>query len=247
MNLPLLGFLPQFQKDFAKVEPKPLLPESSGFTEAVTIIRSNLLIAHSDNLPRVILVTSGSSGEGKSVLAFSLAASLCQTGKKVLLIEGDMRYPVMNQRMGLENQTSPGLSAVLSDSTMTATTTTLEEAPNLSILTAGASPSRPTELLSSQRLARLVEEWKTKFDFIVIDSPPVLPVADSQFLERLADATALVVRSGYTTRTALRRTYSTLVRHAKDPLKPGIGVVLNFVPPKATEYYYGGKDYARTA
>jgi len=247
MNLPLLGSLPLFQKESANMESLPLPADSTGFSEAVTIIRSNLLISSRSRTPQVILVTSGSPAEGKSVLAFSLAASLCQTGKQVLLIEGDMRYPVMSRRMGLESDASQGLSGLLADHTTSTSTISLQESPNLSILTAGASPSRPTELLSSERLETLVAEWKKKFDFIVIDSPPVLPVADSQFLEGFADATALVVRSGSTTRTALRRTYAVLSKHAKNPEKPGIGVVLNFVPLPSIKDYYGAREYTLPA
>ncbi len=247
MNLPLLGFLPRFERQTSAPAPMHMEPYSSGFSEAVTIIRSNLLISHRNDPPQVILVTSAWQAEGKSVLAFSLAASLCQTGKQVLLIEGDMRNPVMSQRIGLEGETSLGLSALLSDGSMPTTTISMQDSPNLKILTSGATPSRPAELLSSQRLQSLVEEWKKDFDFIVIDSPPVLPVADTQFIESLADATAVVVRSGYTARNALRRTYATLSKHAKDPQNPHISVVLNFVPPQSAEYFYGGKDYSQPA
>jgi Mrp family chromosome partitioning ATPase len=94
----------------------------------------------------------------------------------------------------------------------------------------------------------LMEEWRAEFDFIVVDSPPVLPVVDSQLLEELADATVLLARVGFTTRAALQRAYKLLLMHRKDPARPAIGVLLNFVPRRSSAHYgyygyYGSKKY----
>jgi Mrp family chromosome partitioning ATPase len=120
--------------------------------------------------------------------------------------------------------------------------------PNLYLLPGGPVPPYPAELLGSQRMHTLVEEWRAEFDFIVLDSPPVLPVTDAQLLEEMADATVLLARVGFTTRAALERAYNLLLMHRKDPARPAIGVLLNFVERRSAAHYgyygyYGGKKY----
>jgi polysaccharide biosynthesis transport protein len=109
-------------------------------------------------------------------------------------------------------------------------------------------PPYPAELLGSRRMQMLVEEWRSEFDFVVMDSPPVLPVTDAQLLAELADAIVLMARVGCTTRPALERAYKLLYMHRKDPATPAIGVLLNFVSLRSSAYYgyygeYGSKKY----
>jgi succinoglycan biosynthesis transport protein ExoP len=191
-------------------------------------------------------VSSASPGEGKSTLALNLAASLSQFDKKVLLVEADMRRPVLRRRLGLAG--ADGLSTLLSDREATSGMIAVPDNPNLQLLPGGPVPPYPAELLGSHRMQTLMEEWRAEFDFIVVDSPPVLPVVDSQLLEELADATVLLARVGYTTRAALQRAYKLLLMHRKDPAKPAIGVLLNFVPRRSSAHYgyygyYGSKKY----
>jgi Mrp family chromosome partitioning ATPase len=94
----------------------------------------------------------------------------------------------------------------------------------------------------------LMEEWRQEYDFVVVDSPPVLPVVDAQLLEEIADATVLLARVGYTSRAALERAYKLLLIHRKDTARPAIGVLLNFVSRRSSAHYgyygyYGGKKY----
>jgi capsular exopolysaccharide synthesis family protein len=191
-------------------------------------------------------VASANPGEGKSTLALTLAVSLSQFEKKVLLVEADMRRPVLRKRLGLPG--TDGLSTLLSDREAVINTTQIPDTPNLYILPAGPTPPYPAELLGSQRMHTLIDQWREEFDFIVVDSPPVLPVTDSQLLEEVADATVLLARVGYTTRAALERAYKLLLVHRKDAARPTIGVVLNFVERRSSAYYgyygyYGGKKY----
>jgi polysaccharide biosynthesis transport protein len=245
-QIPLLGIVPRLELN--KLGPQAIMIDSqhTPFGEAVRGLRSGLLISRSTKPPQVLLITSGSPGEGKSTLALNLAASLSQFGKKVLLVEADMRRPVLQRRLGLER--SGGLSNLLSDSDSQAGIFQLPDRPNLHILPGGPVPPYPAELLGSQRMQALVEEWRTQFNFIVVDSPPVLPVVDSQLLQEIADATVLLARVGFTTRPALQRAYKLLLMHRKDPSTAAIGVLLNFVPLRSAAYYgyygyHGSKKY----
>src|ERR1700744_1109347 len=154
-----------------------------------------------------------------------------------------MRRPVLRRRLGLEGQ--DGLSVLLSDRDAGSSIHTTPNNPNLHLIPGGPVPPYPSELLGSQRMHTLMQEWREEFDFIVVDSPPVLPVTDAQLLEEMADATVLLARAGITTRAALERAYKLLLMHRKDPERPAIGVLLNFVPLRSAAYYgyygyYGG-------
>lgn len=246
MHLPLLGIVPQIKTD--DMGGRPILQDEkySPFAEAVRSLRSTLLISRSGSPPQILLVTSGSPREGKSTLSLNLAASLAQYDKKVLLIEADLRRPVLGRRLGLK--VPGGLSTLLADQSAVPQTEVIEGYPNLYVLPAGPTPPYPSELLGSRRLVALIEQFRTTFDFIVIDSPPILPVTDAQILEGLADATVLVARAGYTTRVALQRAFKLLLPHVKDISMPTIGVVLNSISVHSAAYYgyygyYGSSKY----
>jgi succinoglycan biosynthesis transport protein ExoP len=157
-----------------------------------------------------------------------------------------MRRPVLRRRLGLEG--TDGLSVLLSDREAATGMLPVPNNPNLYLLPGGPTPPYPADLLGSPRMHTLMEEWRTEFDFIVVDSPPVLPVTDAQLLEEMADATVLLARVGFTTRAALERAYKLLLMHRKDQARPAIGVLLNFVARRSSAYYgyygyYGGKKY----
>jgi succinoglycan biosynthesis transport protein ExoP len=248
LQIPLLGISPQIEAN--KTSSNALMLDSrhadSAFGESVRRLRSGLLISRSGTPPQVLLVSSASPGEGKSTLSLSLAISLSQYEKKVLLVEADMRRPVLCRRLGL--QQTDGLSVLLSDREAATAILPAENNPNLYLLPAGPTPPYPAELLGSPRMHTLMDEWRSEFDFIVVDSPPVLPVTDAQLLEEMADATVLLARVGFTTRAALERAYKLLLMHRKDQARPAIGVLLNFVARRSSAYYgyygyYGGKKY----
>jgi len=209
-------------------------------------LRSTLLESHSGKSVQVLLVTSSSPREGKSSLALNLAVSQAQFNKKVLLVEADMRRPVLRKILGLAG--TDGLSDLLSDPKATVAPQQLPNHANLHCLPAGPVPAHPSELLGSERMQYLMREWRRDYDFIVLDCPPVLPVTDTQYIEGLADATFLVARAGATSKIALQRAYQLLFRHVKDPQNPRIGVVLNFISLRSAAYYgyygyYGDAKY----
>lgn len=246
MGLPLLGLVPQIKAE-AFSQPATILDARySAFSEAVRRLRSTLLISRSGKPPQVLIITSGSPREGKSTLSLALAVSLAQLDKRVLLLEADMRRPVLRSRTGMALK--GGLSVLLTDREATMDPMPYPEYPNLFLMPAGPVPPYPAELLGSERMVSLLKNWKEQFDFIVMDCPPVLPVSDAQLLEGLADATILVARTGFTSRVALNRSYQLLYPHVKDPSTPAIGIVLNFVSQQSAAYYgyygyYGNKKY----
>jgi polysaccharide biosynthesis transport protein len=246
LQLPLLGIAPQMETSKTGSRAIALDSQHSAFGESVRRLRSGLLISRSGRPPQVLLVSSASPREGKSTVALNLAASLSQFDKRVLLVEADMRRPVLRRRLGLEG--TDGLSSVLSGQEVATGILPVPNSPNLYLLPGGPVPPYPAELLGSQRMHTLMEEWRAEFDFIVLDSPPVLPVTDSQLLAELADAVVLLARVGFTTRPALERAYKLLFMHRKDPARPAIGVLLNFVSLRSSAYYgyygyYGSKKY----
>ena len=247
LGISLIGLIPQVKTE--EMEKGAILLDSrfSAFQEAVRRLRSTLLISRSGRPPQVVLITSGNPAEGKSLLSLNLAVSLAQFDKKVLLLEADMRRPVLMRRLGINEP--KGLSVLLADGAATMETLLIHpDFPTLRFIPAGPVPPYPSELIGSPRMQSLISHWQTQYDFILIDCPPVLPVTDVQLIANMADATILVARAGYTTRVGLERAYKLLLPHMKDAAMPSMGVVLNFVPFKSAAYYgyygyYGNKKY----
>ncbi|HEX4770860.1 MAG TPA: CpsD/CapB family tyrosine-protein kinase [Bryobacteraceae bacterium] len=187
----------------------------------------------------MVLVASGSPGEGKSTISLNLAIAFAQMNEKVLLVEIDMRRPVLQKRLRLTEV--GGLSQLLSTSEPSAQETTLPAISNLALIAGGPVPPYPSELLSSHRFGQLIDGWKRDYDVVVIDSPPVLPVTDVQSVAGYADTILLLARAGITTRASLQRSYNMLLPHGK---LHSIGVLLNAVGIRSSAYYeyYGYKQ-----
>lgn len=236
MNLPLLGFLPRLEGEEAKALLPLLAASHSPYAEAMRHLRSTVLLSRSGLPPKVLLVASARPGEGKSTLAVNLAVAFAQTGQKVLLVETDMRRPVLQARLGLEP--SIGLSQILSGIDSVARPIPLPRVPNLFVIYGGPVPPYPADLLGSARFGQLIKTWLKEFELIVLDSPPLLPVSDAQSIARYANSTLLVARSGVTTRTSLQRAFQILLPHLSSP---NMGVVLNAVSTRSHAYheYYG--------
>ncbi len=205
---------------------------TSPYTEALRALRTALLLAKSSTPPQLLLVTSSVAGEGKSILSANLAAVLAQGGKRVLLVDADLRKPTLADRMGLHSAT--GLSQFLTDDHLLEDIVEVPSLPRMHLLTSGPIPPYPAELLGSVRMEEGLARWRESYDFIVLDSPPVLLVTDPVVLASLADATLLVARYGLTNRLSLARSHLTI---REQSTQDRIGIVLNGVSQGSSFHY----------
>jgi polysaccharide biosynthesis transport protein len=212
----------------------------SQVSEAFRALRTALLLSQADHPPQVILVTSALPREGKTTAAANLAVTLAQLGDRTLLIDADLRKPGIGRLLNLGSGTYAGLSSYLAGvSSLDLVTIQHPAIPNLSAIPTGPLPPNPADLLSSHKLADAIAELRTKFKFIVIDSPPIMAATDAVILSVKADGVLLVVRSGETPKEAFTRTRDLLLS-VKCHL---LGVVLNAVDSTAPDYYYSYRYY----
>lgn len=207
-------------------EPKSVISES------FRILRTNLQYSSLDKKYKVIVITSSNPGEGKTTIASNLALTLAEEEKKVLLIDCDLRRPYVHKIFRISN--TNGLSQVLlgEKSFYTASTQYKE---NMTILTSGYIPLNPAEILASNKMSKLLEFLREEFDYIILDTPPVLLVTDSQILSTKADGTILVVRSDKTKKAEIKDSVEMLKKVNANI----IGTVLNgFNNSQDKNYYY---------
>jgi capsular exopolysaccharide synthesis family protein len=209
-----------------------LTDSGSPAAEAFRLLGVRLRHLRRDRTLKKVLITSTIPQEGKSMVAANLACTLAlKTQSKVMLLEGDLRRPSLSQMFGLARK--PGLSEWLQDEVGLTESIHHLEAPGLWILPAGDISSNPLELLQSGKLPALMEQLGQWFDWIVIDSPPVLPLADTSVWMRLADGVLLITRQGITEKRQLKRGLE-----AVEPKKL-IGALLNGSTNSSdTDYYY---------
>ncbi len=187
------------------------LPKSQ-MSEAFRALRTALLLSQADHPPQVILVTSALPREGKTTAAANLAVTLAQLGDRTLLIDADLRKPGIGRLLSLGSGKYAGLSSYLAGvSSLDLVTIQHPAIPNLSAIPTGPLPPNPADLLSSQKLTEAIAELRTKFKFIVIDSPPIMAATDAVILSVKADGVLLVVRSGETPKEAFTRTRDLLL------------------------------------
>jgi exopolysaccharide transport family protein len=205
----------------------------SQMAESYRALRTSLLLSNLGAPPKVIMVTSALPQEGKTTTSINTAIVLAQKGVRVLLVDADLRRPSIHKTLGMGPRS--GLSNVLTGSaTAQQTITTSPILPNLFIMPAGTPPPNPAELLASSNMRDLLAELRQQFDHIVIDTPPTLSVTDAVVLSPRADATILVIRSGQTTKQALRRARDILTQVNAHVA----GVLLNAVDLTSPDYYY---------
>ena len=205
----------------------------SQMAESYRALRTSLLLSNLGAPPKVVLVTSARPQEGKTTTSINTAIVLAQKGTRVLLIDADLRRPSVHKTLGMGPRS--GLSNVLTGSaTIQQTVVASPVLPNLFILPAGSPPPNPAELLASAHMRDLLIELREQYDHIVIDTPPTLSVTDAVVLSPRADATILVIRSGQTTKQALRRSRDILMQVNAHVA----GVLLNAVDLTSPDYYY---------
>ena len=215
------------------------LPKSQ-MSEAFRALRTALLLSQPDHPPQVILVTSALPREGKTTAAANLAVTLAQLGDKTVLVDADLRKPGVGRLLNLGTGKYAGLSSYLAGvSTLDLVTVPHSAIPNLAAIPTGPLPPNPADLLSSHKLADAIAELRTKYKFVVIDSPPIMAATDAVILSVQADGVLLVVRSGETPKEAFTRTCD-LLTSVKSRL---LGVVLNAVDASAPDYYYSYRYY----
>jgi capsular exopolysaccharide synthesis family protein len=215
------------------------LPKSQ-MSEAFRALRTSLLLSQAGHPPQVILVTSALPREGKTTAAANLAVTLAQLGDSTVLVDADLRKPGVGRLLNMTGGKYAGLSSYLAGvSSLDLVTVPHPAIPNLAAIPTGPLPPNPADLLSSQKLSDAIVELRTKYKFIVIDSPPVMAATDAVILSVLCDGVLLVVRSGETPKEAFSRTRE-LLGSVKCHL---LGVVLNAVDSSAPDYYYSYRYY----
>jgi polysaccharide biosynthesis transport protein len=238
LGLPVLGVIPHTRVSSGEKLYKENLDTRSHFAEAYRSLRTALQFSTAEGMPRVLMVTSTSMGEGKSTTSLSLAMQIAQLGKKVLLIDGDLRKASLHSSLELPN--SLGLTNYLAGDAKPVEITQATDVPGLFAITSGPLPPNPAELVSSTKMVSLLSLAAEKFDHVVIDGPPVLGLADAPLLGSIAEATVLVVEAGNTRRDFARGAIKRL-RGTRTHL---LGGILTKMQARSSSYdYYSGHYY----
>jgi capsular exopolysaccharide synthesis family protein len=246
LGLSVLGVIP-------KLKP-PLTPDSaledprSAFAEAYRSVRTALQFATDEGVPRCLLVTSATPSEGKSTTALTLAKNFAQLGKRVLIIDGDLRNPSLHRTLGLHNTT--GLSNYLAGASKANDALQQTGVPHLTFMSSGPLPPNPAELLVGHKLLSLLTVAVEKFDQVIIDGPPVRGLADAAILGNVCAGTLLIVRAGETrnatARNALKRLLSARARVVGALLTQyTAGHAAGYGYGDYSYYQYGGKETAK--
>lgn len=199
-GLPVLGAIPRLEQGVTPAQ--AALDLRSPFAEAYRSVRTALQFATPHGLPRSLLITSASPAEGKSTTAFELARNISQLGKRVVLVDADLRNPSVHKVTGLSS--AMGLSNLLAGARELKEVLQLMPGDTLSVITSGPLPPNPPELLAADALPKLLTQLREQFDMVVIDGPPVLGLADAPLLSNQADATMVVAAAESTRNDALR-------------------------------------------
>jgi receptor protein-tyrosine kinase len=235
----VVGYIP-FDKKFEAVPAISFDTDNSSAAEAFRKLRTNLQFLTVDNPPRVILITSASPSEGKSTVAINVALALAEAEQNVVLVDGDLRRPRIAKYLGVLG--SVGMSNVLSGAAPLTEVLQTTKYPQLTVLAAGPTPPNPSELLGSLTAQKMLGELRTQFDYVIIDSAPLLAVTDGTVLAVHADGALIVARFGKTKRDQLRHSVGIL----NDVGAALLGGVLTMMPTRGSGvysynyYYYGG-------
>jgi len=231
LGLPVVGVIfwhvEQAQDPITQAQPR------SPISEAFRTLRTNVQYANVDSPLRMIMVTSASPKEGKSIIAANLAVVLAQGGHKVTLVDADLRRPSIHKWFAVDNQ--KGLTHLIVQPMISLNTHLKEtKTERLTVLTAGDLPPNPTEILGSKKMSSILQEIKKNRDVLIVDTPPILAVADAAVLAPAMDGVLFVIRPGVTTFSAARQAIEQLKRVGAKL----VGVVLNNIDLRGSRYAY---------
>ena len=235
LGLAALGWVPKLKRP-ASSRGYPLITDGNqtSLIETFRIIRTNVLFSFTEEGTRSLVVSSSVPGEGKTTVACNLAVSLAQTSERVLLIDADLRLGKVHVAFGQKRE--PGLSNVIVGDSKVSEAVHKSRIQGLWTLSSGRVPPNPTELLGSKRFGDFMGSLHDHFDWVLLDTPPAMAVADASVVSKQVGAVLFVVAADQTSRRVASR--------AVDKLKPGassvvIGAVLNRMDVRANPYYYG--------
>jgi capsular exopolysaccharide synthesis family protein len=206
--------------------------------EAYRTIRTGILLSQAGSPPRVILVSSAQSSEGKTTTTINLAASLASTGGKVVLIDADLRRPSLIRHFKIDEE-RPGLTELLTGLSELEEVVIPDLMPGVSVIPSGRIPPNPAELLGSNEMVAVLDSLAETYDYVLIDSPPILPVTDSVVLARYVDGVVFVIKGGATPRKVARDAKNRLL----DVGARLIGVILNDIDVNNGDYHYYNRYY----
>ncbi len=214
--------------------------DNSGIAEAFRKVRTNLQFLAVDNPPRVIVVTSSMPSEGKSTTAINIALALAEAEHNVVLVDGDMRRPMLHKYLDLVGPV--GFSTVLSGGASLDEALQKTRFPGLTVLTSGTVPPNPSELLGSQSARNLLSELRSQHDYVIVDSTPLLAVTDAAILAAAADGVLIIARFGQTKREQLVHAAENLASVGA----PLLGAVFTMMPTRGTSSYSYSYSYYGT-
>lgn len=235
LKLPVLGIIPKFSDEEFRVQ---ISDPRSNLSEAFRTLRTALQFTGISGAPKSLMVTSTEPAEGKSTITQKLAENFGQLGLKVLIVDADMRRPTQHRIAGIPN--SLGLSNLLTNtvhvSQVSSEVEVMRNTPweNVWLVTAGTPPPNPADLLSSEKMGLFVEACTSRFDIVLIDSPPVIGLADALLLSRLAEASMMVVSA----RKATRKAVQGALKRLKSAAGHIVGTTLNRFEMDNIEYKY---------
>ncbi len=240
LGCPVLGIVSHLPKDLTIAQKglRSYLKPSSTISEAYKTIRTAIFFGVAEGQAKKILITSPGPGDGKSTTASNLAITMAQAGQKTLILDCDFRKPMQHQIFEIEQK--PGLISLIAGEATVEQVTFATKIENLDIIATGPNVPNPSEILNSKKFTQVLEMLSKRYDRIVIDAPPVMPVTDSRILAALCSITIIVLRADSSTRRASL--------HARDGLRSVgakvLGVIVNDVPKSKGRYgYYSGYGY----
>lgn len=240
LGVPVLGVIPDFEEDPKEAgnSQMTITDGQSAASEAYRTLRTNVQFTTVDSLTKSLLVVGAHPACGKTTTVTNLGLALAQAGSSVLLVDTDLRRPRLHDVFNLKNFFGLTTMLIEEDLNMNAARHKTP-VPYLEIIPSGPVPPNPAELLASRKMLKALKEFQNRYDYVILDSPPMLNVADASILAQMCDATVLVVAYAETTKEEAQKVHQQL-QMAKANL---IGVVINGIPPHLNPYgYYGYYD-----